>query len=121
MADLPSAGGGEGGGAVTRALLRLVSNIPLSTETPSGDPETRAKKIVAAARWKAGAVSGSLAFPPGPLGMVLVLPELFSIWKIQSQMVADIAAVFGRKPQLTQEAMLYCLFRHAASQLLRDV
>ena len=36
-------------------------------------------------------------------------------------MVADIAAAFGKRGQLTQESMIYCLFRHAAAQVLRDV
>jgi hypothetical protein len=36
-------------------------------------------------------------------------------------MVADIFAVYGRSAELTRTHMLYCLFRHAASQVLRDV
>ena len=36
-------------------------------------------------------------------------------------MVADIFAVYGRTAELSRTHMLYCLFRHAASQVLRDV
>jgi hypothetical protein len=36
-------------------------------------------------------------------------------------MVADIFALYGRTAELTRTHMLYCLFRHAASQVLRDV
>ena len=53
--------------------------------------------------------------------MLTVLPDLFLIWKTQRQMVADIFGVYGRTPELTRVHMLYCLFRHAASQVLRDV
>ena len=34
---------------------------------------------------------------------------------------SDIFALYGRSAELTRMHMLYCLFRHAASQVLRDV
>jgi hypothetical protein len=36
-------------------------------------------------------------------------------------MVADIAGVYGRHASLTREHMLYCLFRYAAVQAVRDL
>ena len=36
-------------------------------------------------------------------------------------MVADIAAFYGKKGSVTQEQMLYCLFKHTASQAVRDL
>jgi hypothetical protein len=33
----------------------------------------------------------------------------------------DIFGLYGRSAELTRTHMLYCLFRHAASQVLRDV
>jgi hypothetical protein len=36
-------------------------------------------------------------------------------------MVADIATAFGQEAFLTREQMLYCLFRHAAAQAVRDL
>ena len=62
-----------------------------------------------------------MALPPGPLGLLTLIPDLVAVWKIQSQLVADIAAVYGRQEQLTKEQMLYCLFRHLASQAVRDL
>jgi hypothetical protein len=53
--------------------------------------------------------------------VLTLVPDLVAIWKIQAQLVADIAGARGRSGSLTSEQMLYCLFRHAASQLLRDV
>jgi hypothetical protein len=50
-----------------------------------------------------------------------VLPDIYLIWQTQRQMVADIFALYGRTAELTRTHMLYCLFRHAASQVLRDV
>jgi hypothetical protein len=52
--------------------------------------------------------------------MLTVLPDLVTIWRIQAQLVADIAGLYGKDLQLTRTHMLYCLFRHAASQLTRD-
>ena len=36
-------------------------------------------------------------------------------------MIADIAATFNKSASLTREQMLYCLFKHAASQAVRDL
>jgi hypothetical protein len=55
------------------------------------------------------------------LGWLTILPDLVAIWKLQSRMVADIAAVFGVTATLSREQMLYCLFRHAASHAVRDL
>lgn len=70
---------------------------------------------------KAALVSGTLALPPGPLGMLTILPDLLAIWTVQRQLVADIAAAHGKSAQLGPSEMIYCLFRHAASQAVRDV
>jgi uncharacterized protein (DUF697 family) len=42
------------------------------------------------------------------------------LWRIQAQMVADIAALHGRTEQLTREAMIWCLFKHTTSQVAAD-
>ncbi len=102
-------------------ILDLLSRIPTSRERPSEHPHARAGAIALAARRKAFLASSSLALPPGPIGWLTVLPELVAIWRIQAQMVADIAAAHGRHADLTREQMLYCLFRHAASQAVRDL
>jgi hypothetical protein len=59
--------------------------------------------------------------PPGPLGLLTLIPDLIGIWRIQAQLVADIAAVYGKSTWLTKEGLLYCLFRHGAAHALRDV
>jgi len=53
--------------------------------------------------------------------MLTVLPDLVAVWKIQAQMVADIAGVYGKTALLSREQMLYCLFRQTASQAVRDL
>ena len=106
---------------LSRTLLDLVSSIPSANERALLEPEARAKEIVRAAKTKAALASGSLALPPGPLGWATVLPEIYAVWKIQAQMVSDLAALHGRKSQLSREQMLYCLFRHTGAQLFRDL
>lgn len=103
------------------AIERFISNVPTTDEPKSNDPVARARHIANAAAAKAALVSGGLALPPGPLGFATILPDLICIWKLQAQMVADIAGVFGKTTFLTGEQMLYCLFKHAAAQLVRDL
>lgn len=119
-AVLPAAAG-QPSQRIAQQILDFLSDIPASRERPREHPHARAEAVALAARRKAFLASSSLALPPGPLGWLTVLPELVAIWKIQAQMVADIAGVCGRHPTLTREQMLYCLFRHAAAQAVRDL
>ena len=106
---------------VEGAIERAIAVVPAPRTHAMSDPDAAAHAIAKRAAKQAALLSGSLALPPGPLGMLTVLPDLFLIWKTQRQMVADIFGVYGRTAELTRVHMLYCLFRHAASQVLRDV
>lgn len=106
---------------VTQAILDFVSKVPASKIASSSDPHTEARKIASAAARRAALTAGSLALPPGPLGWLTILPELTLIWKIQGQMVSDIAAAYGHHASLGREQMLWCLFRHTAAQAFRDL
>ena len=108
-------------GAITRAILEFVGDVPQSEEHASGQPVQRAEAIARREARKAALVAGSLALPPGPLGWLTIIPELLAVWRIQAGMVADIAAVFGKTALLSREQMLFCLFRHAAAQAVRDL
>ncbi len=106
---------------ITRVLTDVVSKIPGSDEKEVGTPDARAKTLILQASCKAATVSGTLALPPGPLGMITILPDLMAIWNIQRQLVADIASVYGQSSALGRQQMIYCLFKHAAGQAVRDV
>jgi hypothetical protein len=106
---------------VLEALERFVSEIPDTDEPEGHSPDRRAREIARHAATKAAVLSGGLALPPGPLGYVTIIPDLVAIWKIQARMVADIAGTFGKRAYLGREQMLYCLFRHAAAQAMRDI
>ena len=103
------------------ALGELISRIPASSEVRVVDAATRARELTKTAALKAATISGSLALPPGPLGLVTVLPDLYAVWRVQAKLVSDIAAVYGQTAFLSQESMAWCLFRHAAAQAVRDV
>jgi EcsC protein family len=102
-------------------LFDVINELPSSGEPRSSDALLRARKLTAEASFKAAAISGALALPPGPLGWLTILPDLAAIWRVQAKLVADIAAVYGKKGNLTQESIIYCLFRHAAAQAVRDL
>ena len=102
-------------------IERVISHVPAPRTHEVAEPAREAAAIARRAAKQAAALSGSLALPPGPFGMLTVLPDLYVIWMTQRQMVADIFGLYGRSAELTRVHMLYCLFRHAASHVLRDV
>jgi len=104
-----------------QALLDLAGHVPPSTQPQDPAPQQAAKALSRAAAKKAALASGSLALAPGPFGLLTVLPDLVAVWKIQSQLVSDIAAVYGQSANLRTEHMLYCLFKHSAAQAVRDL
>ena len=107
-------------GDLSGAIERVISNVPAPRTHRVELPDEATMRIARTAAKRAALVSGSLALPPGPIGMLTVLPDIYIIWKTQRQMVADIFALYGRTAELTRTHMLYCLFRHAASQVMRD-
>lgn len=106
---------------IANAILRFVGEVPDSTQVTSLTPSSKALSLANAASLKAATTAGMLSLPPGPIAWFTILPELIGVWKIQQQMVADIAAVFGKSGELSKERMLYCLFRHTAAQAMRDL
>lgn len=103
------------------AIEDVVARVPATREGKVEEPAAAARTLARKAATRAAAVSGALALPPGVLGLMTVLPDLVAIWRIQAQLVSDISGLYGSEMQLTRTHMLYCLFRHAASQLARDV
>jgi len=102
-------------------VLALVSEPPLARFTPVPRPDDAAARVIDSAANKAALAAGALALPAGPLGWATILPEMTAVWQIQRQLVADIAALYGRSAELGPTQMLWCLFRHTAAQALRDL
>ena len=109
------------GHRVADAVLDVIGSIPTSSEVGSNAPHARAAAIARQAAKSAATISGGAALVPGPFGMLTLLPDIIGVWRLQTQMVADIAATYGKTASLSKEQMLYCLFKHMVSQGLRDV
>lgn len=102
-------------------VLALVVRPPEPAFTASPRPGDAAARAIEAAASKAALAAGTLALPLGPLGWATIAPEMLAVWHIQRQLVADIAALYGRSAELGPTQMMWCLFRHTAAQALRDL
>lgn len=102
-------------------IFNLITDIPDSLLCPNRDPDARADILIKQAALKAAAVSTSLSIPAGFTGVLTSIPDIAAVWRIQAQLISDIASTYGKFAMLSREAMVWCLFRHSAASLLRDV
>jgi uncharacterized protein (DUF697 family) len=109
---------------VIKPLTGLVSaalgGVPKPNEELATRPLQRAEAIAKRASAKAAAISGSLALPPGPMGLLTVLPDMVLVWRIQAQMVVDIAAAFGKSDRLSEAEITAILFKHVSNAAMAD-
>lgn len=70
-----------------------------------GTPEEMTRK----AAWQAFVISTTAGIPPGPFGMMTILPELLTITKIQINLVYKIAKFYGKVQQVTTPILLHIL------------
>jgi hypothetical protein len=103
------------------AVRNFAATIPVSAEPPALVPGARSAQLCETAARTTAKISGLAAMAPGPLGLLTILPDIIAMWRIQSQLVSDIAAVYGKTSNLSKEHMLWCLFKHSAAQTFRDV
>ena len=102
-------------------IFNLITDIPDSLLAPNTDPDKRVEILTRQAALKAATVSTSLSIPAGFTGVLTSIPDIAAVWRIQAQLVSDIACTYGKFAMLSREAMVWCLFRHSAASLLRDV
>ena len=102
-------------------LFELITDIPESLYSPTENSDEKINKLIRQAAVKASMVSATLSVPAGVTGVLTSIPDIAAIWRIQAQLVSDIAATYGKFAQLSREAMVWCLFRHSAAQLVRDI
>jgi hypothetical protein len=107
--------------ALEKILMDLLSEIPATTQSQIPNPPDTALRLARGAAGKAALVSGGLSLAPGPAGWLTLIPDLVGVWRIQRQMVADIAGLFGKTANLGKEEMFYCLFRHIAAHAVADL
>ena len=117
----PVRAAGAAADRVAHAIVHFLGRVPDSDLHRLDDPDAAVRTQTLHAAQRAALAAGVLALPPGPAGWLTVLPEMVSVWRIQAQLVADIARLHGRSATVTPEQVLYCLFRHSAAQAVRDL
>ena len=101
---------------ISEMILKLISEVPESTELPvPSTPDTRAAAIAHERALLAAGISGTLALPPGPAGMATLPVDLLTILKLQRKMIADIAAVYGKTGDLNSTTMLICMVKYGSA------
>ncbi|TGM63874.1 hypothetical protein EHQ94_14645 [Leptospira meyeri] len=84
-------------------------------------PDDLIRELVQNASFKSGLISATCSLPPGPLGILSILPELLFMYRIQGHLILDIAALYGKEVQVTKELLLYCLFKHGGAHVFRKI
>lgn len=84
-------------------------------------PDNLIQELVQNASFKSGLISATCSLPPGPLGILSILPELLFVYRIQGHLILDIAALYGKEVQVTKELLLYCLFKHGGAHVFRKI
>jgi len=118
--DATRTGQSQAAAQITGVLLDVILSIPKSQEQTSPAPEVRATELINKACRTTAGISGGAALVPGPIGLLTILPDMYAIWRVQSQLVADIAATHGKSGALTKEQMIWCLFKHSAAHVAGD-
>ncbi len=108
-------------GSIAGRLLDFVASIPAPRTRERADASVQARGLARRAAVKAALTSGTLALPPGPLGWFTIAPELIAVWKMQRQLVVDIAGLYGRSGEVRREHLLFCLFGHTSAGAFSDV
>jgi hypothetical protein len=109
---------------IITAIADLIATIPKSTFSEITDRDlarSTSQRLVRESAGKTAIISGGMALPPGPLGLLTILPELKMVWMTQAQLVSDIAAIYGKSISLNQTTMLYCLFRHGLASGFKEI
>jgi hypothetical protein len=117
----PRASVGEIASNIGQSILDSVAEVPSSSRRKSKDALVESRAAISKAAGRASLTAGAFAVPLGPIGWLTILPEMIAVWRIQAQLVVDIAALHGKKPAITREQMVFCLFRHTAAQAVRDL
>ncbi len=105
---------------ICKSLDQIMSLVQKTKEPIRHEPLIKSREIIKNASLKAGCIAGGLALPVGALGILTIIPDLVAIWKIQNNMVKDIAEVFNKQVTSTRKQMIHCLFKHTTGQGARD-
>lgn len=83
-------------------LLDLVETFAPDDPVPDGTSDGMTKK----AGWLAFQISTVAAIPPGPVGLLTILPEVLAVTKVQINLIYKIAAYFKKQTILRDNPRL---------------
>lgn len=106
---------------ISNQLIELLTNIPEPTVSAQADlDEIRMQRMIRNTSLQTSSISAALSIPGGITGLVTVLPEVVAIWRLQSQLVSNIASMYGQSHIVTKEQMLWCMFRQMGFGLFKE-
>ncbi len=78
------------------------------------------ENMISKASWKAFAVSTAASLPPGPIGVLTILPELIAVTRIQLGLIGKIARYFGKDEMLNGTIIVLILGNAAGITVGRE-
>ncbi len=105
----------------TNKVYELVTNVPEPKLAGKPSDEVFVKSLIRQSAVKSSSVSAALSIPGGVAGVLSVLPDVYSVWRIQAQMISNIAAAYGKNNLLSREQMLWCMFRQMGVGLIKEL
>lgn len=106
---------------ISNWLTQIVSEVPEPRLTGNPSEEAYVRQMIKHSAWKSSTVSAALAIPGGVTGLISALPDMAMVWRIQSQLISNIAAAHGKSTLVTREQMMWCMFRQFAVGMLKEV
>ncbi len=79
-------------------LIDLIMKLRPDTEPLK--PCDTLENMISGASWKAFAVSTAASIPPGPVGMLTILPEVIAVTRIQLGLIGKIAKYYEKEKEL---------------------
>jgi hypothetical protein len=98
-------------------LLLSVESYQTPYAEAVGDPDEILIPLIREYCIKITTLSVAVHFAPSPISEILILPEVWGVLQLQSRMVKDIAAVYGKERSLCKDILLYCLFKRHKTNL----
>lgn len=101
------------------SLQQAVGEPPTATLAP-GTSKEAIPGLIKKASAQTASISATLALPGGFTGLLTMAPEIYSIWRIQAQLIANIAYIHGKASLVTREQMLWCMFRQVGYGVVKE-
>ncbi len=106
---------------IVNKLYDLLSQVPEAKFSGKPSDPVFVKQIVRRHAVQASSVSAALSIPGGVVGLLSVIPDVAAVWRIQAQMIANVAAAHGKEALVTREQMIWCMFRQMAFGMAKEL